>query len=97
MAAKEAGINARHIKLPNSTDQAKLLQVIDELNYDSSIDGMILQLPLDTKEKVDTDLVINRIAHEKDVDGLSRENAGRLARGELEVSFQNFYFQSQFE
>ena len=54
------------------------------MNADSSVDGIIVQLPLDTTQKIDSDSIIDRIKAEKDVDGLTRLNAGRLIRGELE-------------
>ncbi len=57
---------------------------MDRLNSDEKIDGIIIQLPLDTNERVDADSLVDRIVPEKDVDGLTRLNAGRLARGELE-------------
>ena len=47
------------------------------------MDGIIVQLPLDTTSVIDADSVIDRIDRRKDVDGLTRENAGRLARGEM--------------
>uniref|UniRef100_A0A914X3W4 C-1-tetrahydrofolate synthase, cytoplasmic n=1 Tax=Plectus sambesii TaxID=2011161 RepID=A0A914X3W4_9BILA len=82
--AEEVGIRAVHIKLPPSTTQDQLEAEIDRLNADDAIDGMIVQLPLETTSPIDSDSVIDRIDQRKDVDGLTRENAGRLARGELE-------------
>jgi 5,10-methylene-tetrahydrofolate dehydrogenase/methenyl tetrahydrofolate cyclohydrolase len=81
--AADVGIAARHIKLPKSTTQAELQREIDLLNSDYDVDGIIIQLPLDSDEPID-DAVIDRIVHDKDVDGLTRENAGRLIRGELD-------------
>ncbi|KAE9553909.1 hypothetical protein FO519_002898 [Halicephalobus sp. NKZ332] len=82
--AKEIGMDSKLVKLPPSTTQAQLEKEIDALNNDYNIDGIIVQLPLDTENTIDADSVIDRISHAKDVDGLTRENAGRLARGELE-------------
>uniref|UniRef100_A0AC34GWN8 C-1-tetrahydrofolate synthase, cytoplasmic n=1 Tax=Panagrolaimus sp. ES5 TaxID=591445 RepID=A0AC34GWN8_9BILA len=81
--AADVGIAARHIKLPKSTTQIELQREIDLLNADYDVDGIIVQLPLDSDETID-DGVIDRIVHDKDVDGLTRENAGRLIRGELD-------------
>uniref|UniRef100_A0AC34Q1T1 Formate--tetrahydrofolate ligase n=2 Tax=Panagrolaimus sp. JU765 TaxID=591449 RepID=A0AC34Q1T1_9BILA len=82
--AKEVGMTAKLVKLPSSITQTELEREIDALNDDYTVDGIIVQLPLDTENVIDADGVIDRIAHCKDVDGLTRENAGRLARGELE-------------
>ena len=60
------------------------MQEIQRLNEDPAIDGIIVQLPLDTINKIDSDSVIDQIEQSKDVDGLTRINAGRLARGELQ-------------
>ena len=79
-------MEAKLVKLPTSTTQPELEREIDSLNNDYSVDGIIVQLPLDTENAIDADSVIDRISHAKDVDGLTRENAGRLARGELENS-----------
>ncbi|CAD5221238.1 unnamed protein product [Bursaphelenchus xylophilus] len=80
----EVGISARLIKLDRSTTQDQLEAKIRELNEDNTVDGIIVQLPLDTESKIDEDHVIDVIDQQKDVDGLTRENAGRLMRGELE-------------
>ncbi|CDW59900.1 FTHFS and THF DHG CYH and THF DHG CYH C domain co ntaining protein [Trichuris trichiura] len=53
------------------------------LNCDTSVHGIIVQLPLDVCRPVDTELLINTIEPAKDVDGLTMLNAGRLARGDL--------------
>lgn len=81
--ASEIGFEAKLIKLPNTTNQHELEAVVNELNNDFYVDGIIVQLPLDSVNSIDADHVINMIYQEKDVDGLTRENAGRLMRGEL--------------
>ena len=61
----------------------QLKATIERLNSDSSIHGMIVQLPLDTVNEIDAEEVLNSINPEKDVDGLNSENAARLCRGDL--------------
>lgn len=82
--AAEVGLEARLVKLSSQTTQAELEAQIDGLNSDSNVDGIIVQLPLDSVHPIDSDSVIDRIDQSKDVDGLTRENAGRLMRGELD-------------
>uniref|UniRef100_A0A1I7YZ80 C-1-tetrahydrofolate synthase, cytoplasmic n=1 Tax=Steinernema glaseri TaxID=37863 RepID=A0A1I7YZ80_9BILA len=82
--AKEIGIETRLVNLPQTVSQHELEGHIDMLNTDPDVDGIVVQLPLDCVNNIDSDAVIDRIDHQKDVDGLTRENAGRLIRGELE-------------
>ena len=79
-AAEAVGIHATHHKLPADTSQAALEATIHQLNGDPTVHGMILQLPLDTTQTIDSDAVIEQIHGSKDVDGLTLLNAGRLAR-----------------
>ncbi|PIO63714.1 tetrahydrofolate dehydrogenase/cyclohydrolase, catalytic domain protein [Teladorsagia circumcincta] len=81
--AAEVGAEGKLIKLPDTITQEELEVEIDKLNKDDNIDGIIVQLPLDCKNPIDADAVIDKINPFKDVDGLTRENAGRLMRGEL--------------
>jgi len=81
--AAEVGIGAQLVKLDSSIGQEQLEQKIRELNADNNVDGIIVQLPLDCENSIDSDTVIDMIDQSKDVDGLTRENAGRLMRGEL--------------
>ncbi|KAI1725682.1 tetrahydrofolate dehydrogenase/cyclohydrolase, catalytic domain-containing protein [Ditylenchus destructor] len=76
--AAEVGLGTRLIKLSEQTSEAQLNAQIDALNYDKSVHGIIVQLPLDTVSKIDADSVIDRIDQTKDVDGLTRENAGEF-------------------
>lgn len=78
-ATAEAGMRSIEHKLPDTTSQADLLALVDELNRDSSVDGILVQLPL--PEQIDSAQVIAAIAPDKDVDGFHVENAGRLAVG----------------
>ncbi|EGT45954.1 CBN-DAO-3 protein [Caenorhabditis brenneri] len=82
--AKEIGANGKLIKLPDTITQGDLKREIMALNHDNNIDGIIVQLPLDCKHEIDADAIIDLIDPLKDVDGLTRINAGRLARGELQ-------------
>ena len=64
--------------LPESTSQEELLALIEQLNNDSEIDGILVQLPLPAH--IDTETVIEHIAPHKDVDGFHPYNIGRLAQ-----------------
>ncbi|KAL8168825.1 UNVERIFIED_CONTAM: C-1-tetrahydrofolate synthase, cytoplasmic, partial [Gekko kuhli] len=77
------GINANHIKLPNTASEAEVLRCINALNEDPAIHGFIVQLPLDSNKPINTEKITNAVAPEKDVDGLSSINAGKLSRGDL--------------
>ncbi len=76
----EVGFKSVEHKLDESTSQEELLKLIDELNNDDSIHGILVQLPV--PKHIDDKAVINAIAPEKDVDGFSQLNVGRLNIGE---------------
>ena len=76
----EVGMNSVEHKLDASTSEADLLKLIDELNTDDAIHGILVQLPL--PKHLDEDLVINSIAPEKDVDGFHISNVGLLGTGQ---------------
>jgi methylenetetrahydrofolate dehydrogenase (NADP+)/methenyltetrahydrofolate cyclohydrolase len=76
----EVGMNSWEHRLPASTPEAELLALIDTLNADPSVDGILVQLPL--PDHIDADKVINAISPAKDVDGFHVVNAGRLATGQ---------------
>ena len=78
-AAREAGIDARTIRLPADTAQTDLLGVIRTLNADPAIDGILVQLPL--PNGIDARAVIEAIDPAKDVDGFHPVNVGHLANG----------------
>ncbi|XP_066539921.1 C-1-tetrahydrofolate synthase, cytoplasmic [Hoplias malabaricus] len=82
-AAAEIGINATHMRLPKTATEDEILQSIRDVNENSSVHGLIVQLPLDSIHRIDTEKVTNAVAPEKDVDGLTSINAGKLARGDL--------------
>ena len=77
--AAECNIKTKDFKLEASTDQETLLKLIDELNNDSSVHGILVQLPL--PKQIDERKVIDAIVVEKDVDGFHAINAGRLSIG----------------
>ncbi len=77
-ACEEAGIVARDHDLPIDTSQADLLALIDVLNDDPDIDGILVQLPL--PDHIDETIVIERIHPLKDVDGFHPYTVGRLAQ-----------------
>ncbi|XP_062406183.1 C-1-tetrahydrofolate synthase, cytoplasmic [Sardina pilchardus] len=82
-AAAEIGINANHIRLPSSATEEEVLRSIVSVNENPAVHGLIVQLPLDSVNPIDTEKVTNAVAPEKDVDGLSSINAGKLSRGDL--------------
>lgn len=82
-ACREIGFLSREILLPEDTPQDELLGVIDGLNADPEIHGMLVQLPL--PRHIDPQAVIMRIDPAKDVDGFHPVNVGLLAAGDLHV------------
>jgi methylenetetrahydrofolate dehydrogenase (NADP+)/methenyltetrahydrofolate cyclohydrolase len=75
----EAGMNSYEHKLPADTGEDELLQLIDQLNSDSSVHGILVQLPL--PDHINEEAVINSVAADKDVDGFHLSNVGRLSTG----------------
>ena len=75
---EEVGINFEHLKY-DSISTLELVSVIEKLNSDSSVTGILVQLPL--PESIDKDMVINSISPFKDVDGLTTANIGALFSG----------------
>lgn len=75
---EEVGFISRSYDLPATTTESELLTVIDQLNNDQTIDGILVQLPL--PEGIDNTKVIERIAPSKDVDGFHPYNVGRLCQ-----------------
>ncbi|MHB1400144.1 MAG: bifunctional methylenetetrahydrofolate dehydrogenase/methenyltetrahydrofolate cyclohydrolase FolD [Trichloromonadaceae bacterium] len=78
-ACEQAGIFSDEHKLPAETSQAQLLALIDELNRDCRIDGILVQLPL--PKHIDESKVLEAISPHKDVDGFHPYNVGRLVTG----------------
>ena len=75
-----AGMRSIEHRLASDTSQAELLAIIDSLNFNEGIDGILVQLPL--PDQINEAAVINAISPDKDVDGLHVVNAGRLATGQ---------------
>ncbi len=78
-ATLEAGMESFEHRLPESVTQEELVALVDQLNADPAVDGILVQLPL--PDQVDERVIITRISPDKDVDGFNPENAGRLATG----------------
>jgi methylenetetrahydrofolate dehydrogenase (NADP+)/methenyltetrahydrofolate cyclohydrolase len=76
----EVGMNSYEHKLDAGTSEADLLALIDQLNADPVVHGILVQLPL--PKHLNEDLVINSIAPEKDVDGFHISNVGLLGTGQ---------------
>ncbi|MHB8472506.1 MAG: bifunctional methylenetetrahydrofolate dehydrogenase/methenyltetrahydrofolate cyclohydrolase FolD [Gammaproteobacteria bacterium] len=76
-ACAEAGLLSEAFDLPETTSQSELIDLIDRLNADPDIDGILVQLPLPAR--FDSETVIERIRPDKDVDGFHPYNIGRLA------------------
>ncbi len=75
----EAGMNSYEHKLPAETSQDDLLALIDQLNRDADVHGILVQLPL--PGHIDEEAVINSISVDKDVDGFHLSNVGKLSIG----------------
>lgn len=75
-ACEEVGFKSVSHDLPTATRESELIALIDELNEDASIDGILVQLPL--PEHINADTIVERIRPDKDVDGFHPFNAGRL-------------------
>lgn len=77
---KEAGMNSWEYKLPAETSEAEILAVVEKLNNDPAVNGILVQLPL--PKHVNAERVLNTIDPNKDVDGFHPVNVGRLWIGE---------------
>lgn len=76
---KETGMNSFEHRLDDTTSQAELVALVEKLNADPAVNGILVQLPL--PDQIDSDAVISTINPEKDVDGFHVINVGRLATG----------------
>jgi methylenetetrahydrofolate dehydrogenase (NADP+) / methenyltetrahydrofolate cyclohydrolase len=76
----ELGVENRHILLEENVSEEVLLKVIEELNEDSTVDGIILQLPL--PKHLNEKAITSKLSYNKDVDGLTDINLGKFYKGE---------------
>ena len=76
LACQKSGIESRSYELPSDTTQDDLLKLVDELNGNPAVDGILVQLPLPAH--IDSQAVLERIEPHKDVDGFHPYNVGRL-------------------
>lgn len=83
--AKECGFHSVQHTLPADTSEAALLELVERLNADASINGILVQLPLPAH--IDATKVIQAISPEKDVDGFHFINVGKLGTGALDTAF----------
>ena len=77
---QEAGMASFEHRLPESTSQEELLELVGQLNRDPAVHGILVQLPL--PKQIDSAAVLDAIEPAKDVDGFHVINAGRLATGQ---------------
>lgn len=77
-ACDEVGFISKSFDLPGDTNEEQLLELVDSLNNDPEVDGILVQLPL--PENLDAEKVLERIHPHKDVDGFHPYNIGRLAQ-----------------
>lgn len=78
-AAAEAGIDARDVRLSEGSTEDEVLAIVEELNHDDQVDGILVQLPL--PGQIDEARVTGAVAPAKDVDGIHPVNAGYLYLG----------------
>lgn len=81
--ATDLGFKPDHVKVSKTTSEEELIKLIEKLNADETVHGIIVQLPLDTEKVIDTSKVINTVSPVKDVDCLNDINSGRLMHGDL--------------
>lgn len=81
---EELGMHSELVNLPDETSTDDLLEVIDRLNRDDRIDGILVQLPL--PDQVDEEKILSAVLPEKDVDGFHPINVGRLATGDFTLA-----------
>ncbi|RNA37762.1 C-1-tetrahydrofolate cytoplasmic-like [Brachionus plicatilis] len=85
--AGDVGINAKHLKFNRSVNESILIDEINKLNSDPKIHGIIVQLPFDSENSIDSDLIVNTVSPNKDVDGLHYANAGKILHGQVDKAF----------
>lgn len=83
-ACEYVGFKSLEYALPEETSEEELLSLIDRLNEDESVNGILCQLPVPAH--IDEEKVIDRISPDKDVDGFSKINVGKLWLGEYDLA-----------
>lgn len=83
-ACEYVGFRSLEYALPEETTEQELLELIDKLNADESVNGILCQLPV--PKHIDDEKVIDRISPDKDVDGFSKINVGKLWLGEYDLA-----------
>lgn len=78
-SAKKVGMTSQTIRLKETITEEELLAVVDELNKDEKVDGILVQLPLPSHLK--EEVILEKIIPEKDVDGFHPYNIGKLLQG----------------
>lgn len=76
---EEVGFNSIEHKLPTNVSENELLSIIDDLNRDKKVNGILVQLPL--PEHINSDVILDKIEPSKDVDGFHATNVGKLWSG----------------
>jgi methylenetetrahydrofolate dehydrogenase (NADP+)/methenyltetrahydrofolate cyclohydrolase len=79
-ACEAAGLHHETVRLPQATAESDLLALVDRLNADPKIHGILVQLPL--PKQIDSQRVLRRVAATKDVDGFHPENVGKVSIGD---------------
>ena len=82
-ACDEVGMRGKTIRMPATTTQAQLIAVIDALNADPGVHGILVQMPL--PKQIESDTVLRRIDPAKDVDGFHPVNVGRMLIGDADT------------
>lgn len=85
--AEAVGVAIRRVVLPESVEKAEVLSAIDALNADASVHGVLLFRPLPQHLKADSDEICNRLASEKDVDGMTDLSAAGVFEGRSDLGF----------
>ncbi|XP_024893904.1 C-1-tetrahydrofolate synthase, cytoplasmic-like isoform X2 [Temnothorax curvispinosus] len=68
-AAREIGIDVQRCQLPNTTTEIELINKVSKLNNDPNVHGIIVQMPLDSVNKINSHLITDLVSPDKDVDG----------------------------
>jgi methylenetetrahydrofolate dehydrogenase (NADP+)/methenyltetrahydrofolate cyclohydrolase len=78
--SRELGMAGETLRLPATTSQTDLIELVDQLNENESVHGILVQMPL--PKQIDADVILRRVRPEKDVDGFHPVNVGKLLIGE---------------